>query len=213
MKRLKDPNITPPGGWRFKDPDTGLDYNRRYKNRDELFSHIRKYRAANRLQPLEKLQAIVERWICAHAAAAGACREEPKTRSVKQYIEGLTAVVRAKLASDSDRLCNQLVAEARAATCVRCPHNKFNAKQSKLEEYTDNYVQSLVGSRRTPSDDKLFSCEVCSCPLRAKVHFGQKLVEGSLTAEERVLLPAGLPGLDGLPLYCWQTNPIELEKE
>lgn len=208
MKILKSTDISPPGGWRYKDPDTGFDYNQAYSSFSDLAAHVVRYRAQNKLDPIPDLPNILSQWLCAQPNMERYCKNVFTKRTVGQYVRGLGAA--AKMAGASKKIyAPQEVAEKRAAICVNCEYNKPSEDDSKARHYTDEYVQKIVGNRRTALDGKLFSCEICTCPLRSKVHISQKIVEESVTVSERYKLPSGLPGLDGDPIYCWQINPIK----
>lgn len=209
MKKLLDEKTTPPGGWRFIDPETGYNFHRSYSTLDQLVDHINSYRAENRLDPLPDTRAIVMHYICSKPRSAGRCVPVRYGRSLSQYLAGLNAAIKMAVRPQNKGYVPAGVSEKRAETCVRCPYNKLNQNHSSLGHYSDRAVQALVGARTTSQDGKLFSCSICTCPLRSKVHVAQDIVEASLSAPERVRLPQGLPGLDNQPLYCWQIKPVE----
>lgn len=207
MKKLLDEKITPPGGWRFVDPESGF----RFKDYslDELVTHVDEYRAQNKMDPLPDTRAIVMHYICSQKKSGERCvAVRAMTRSLSQYLSGMNAALKMVLRRPSRGFVLQNTAEARAAICVRCPYNKINQNHKSLGNYADRAVQAIVGARTTPFDGRLFSCSICTCPLRSKVHVAQDIVESSLSQRERVRLPNGLPGLDGELLYCWQIKPV-----
>ena len=78
----------------------------------------------------------------------------------------------------------------RAAICSTCPKNV----QSALTEYITGPLSegfrrrlSVLNSMNltTPSDDKLFGCDACLCPLRLKVHSPIQIVLKRLTHQVR----------------------------
>lgn len=209
MRALKTPQITPPGGWRFVDPDTGFEYNYNYRNLPHLLQHITDYRAQNKLSPIADLQAIVENWLCFQPNMDRHWRHVDRRRTVRQYFSGAKAYAKAKFSKESDYLNSQAEAEARAEICANCFFNEIPQEKSKLAELADVKIQELVGDRKSSRDRELFMCTVCSCPLRAKIHFAQWFVEQNMEDQTRYLAPSGLPGRDGKPLYCWQIHPIE----
>lgn len=208
-KRLRNKLLTPPGGWRFEDPDTGFKFSG-YSTFRELLNHVRNYRLQNKLTVPSGIAALIECWLCEQPKMERYCREEGDVvtrRTVRQYASG--AIAASKVIVSRDGISSQEEAERRAIICVNCPHNKLNKEHSRLRRYSDNFVKWAIGSfRKTSLDDKLFSCEVCSCPLRAKVHTAIKIVRESLTEEDKARLPMGLPGRDGSPVYCWQIENI-----
>jgi len=210
-KRLRNKLLTPPGGWRFEDPDTGFKFSG-YASFRDLLTHVRNYRVQNRLTIPSTISSLVECWLCEQPKMARYCKEEGEvvaTRTVEQYVSGAIAATKVISRGSKGGLSSQEEAERRASICVNCPHNKPNKEHSRLRRYSDNFVQWAIGSfRKTSLDDKLFSCDVCSCPLRAKVHVSMSIVKESLTEEEVAKLPVGLPGIDGSPIYCWQIENI-----
>jgi len=211
-KALRNPNVTPPGGWRYVDPDTGFAYDRQYHNLLELLDHIMAYRAQNKLAVISGLQAVVENWLCFQPDMERYSKDVPQARrSFSQYISGAKAYARAKLGNDADYLCSQEEAEARGKVCLNCFHNEIPKEKSKLEELADVKIAELVGERTSARDRGLFMCSVCSCPLRAKIHFAKWFIEENLEQKTRYLVPSGLPGKDGKPVYCWQIHPLREE--
>ena len=208
MKRIIDLHLAPPGGWRFIDPDTKYQFNEKYRSFDDLVSHVQAYREQNRLSKLEKIRVIIEDWLCKQPDMERYCKEfEAIKRSRRQYIKGAKAAAKVLTGGDQAFVPIQ-EAEKRAAVCIRCPYNMLDKEDSRLKRYSNKYIQDIVGERKTSLDAKLFSCEICSCPLRPKVHISQKIVEESLTKEERRKFPMGLWGLDNRPLYCWQLKSV-----
>ncbi len=211
MNRLKSKLIRPPGGWRYVDPDTNFAFDSKdYDSLSSLLTHISAYRVENKLEVPKDLRFQVENWLCGQPDMKRYCFDVPPLkRTASQYIRGAKAAAK-MLSRGKAALVEQDVAEKRAKTCLNCPYNKLSEDDSKARLYTDKMVHRLIGSpRKTPSDDKLFSCEICSCNLRAKVHISQKIVEDSLSDEEVARLPCGTPGLNGEPLYCWQIKPVQ----
>lgn len=211
MKKLLNENETPPGGWRFIDPETGFQFCRKYPTLERLVAHVDNYRAENKLDPLPDTRALVMHYICSQKRSESKCVAVHPSRTVAQYLSGLNAAIKMRFRPLGRGFVLQKTADMRAQVCVRCPHNKVNDNHKSLGYYADRAIQAIVGPRTTPFDGRLFSCSICTCPLRSKVHVAQDIVESSLTERERVRLPQGLPGLDNQPLYCWQVKPVDEE--
>lgn len=82
------------------------------------------------------------------------------------------------------------VAKRRAKICMGCPHNVFPDKGAFIE-WADSMAEAATGGKRIEETDKLGNCEVCSCPLRAKIwHKGPF----KLLKQEKQKLPG----------FCWQ---------
>lgn len=209
MRQLKTHNVAPPGGWRYVDPTTEFKYDKQYRSLAELIEHVQTYRANNKLEPIPELEMVISEWLCYQPNTS--YRVVPTPRNPSQYFRGGLAMARAMLSKSP--YCSQSSAEKRAETCARCMYNQVPESKGPIESMTDKAIQSIVGDRKTSKDQELFICIVCSCPLRAKVHFAQDIVEEEIREVERYRLPNGFPGKDGKPLYCWQINPIKEEGE
>lgn len=210
MKRLKNRKKTPPRGWRFVDPDTGFRFRRRYQSLEELEEHVKRYRRMNNLEPIPHLPEVIQNWLCSHPGMAAHCVETTvKSRTLRQYLEGAKAAAKVYL-QGVNAFVSQEVAESRAEMCSNCKFNKKNEHDNRAQKYTDKYVESLVGDRETGFDENLFSCSVCSCPLRPKVHFDQKIIEDALTREEKEVLAIPIRGFDGKKFKCWQVKPVKV---
>jgi hypothetical protein len=211
MRQLKSTSTTPPGGWRYVDPDTRFVFDRDYRFLNDLLEHIKTFRAQNRLEPIPDLQMVVEEWLCHQPNMKGYYKEVPNPRTMSQYLRGTRAIARTLARSAlrlSESYCPPEEAEARAAICEQCFHNDIPHEQSALAAMADTAIQELVGDRSTSKDRKLFTCLVCTCPLRAKVHFSNSLIQEDISETERYRYPNGLPGRDGKPVYCWQRKPL-----
>lgn len=206
MRKLINPDIAPPGGWRYIDPDTGFEFSRRYSSLYELIEHVRIYREQNHLEPLNNISFYVQDWLCKQPNVKRYCNMN-HARTASQYIRGAKAAVKTAFRGEA-AYEPQKIAEKRAEICVNCPHNKTNPRHSRLLKYSDRAIKEIVGNRKTSFDDKLFSCEVCSCPLRSKVHIAQNIIEESLSIKERRELESNFLGLDGNSIFCWQLHPI-----
>jgi len=212
VKELKQKNKAPPGGWRYTDPDTGFRFKRRYARFSELEDHVRRYRLLNDLPSIPSLSLVIQDWLCSQSNMESYCRGiEVVSRTLKQYLKGAQASAK-MIAAGEKAYVPQQVAEARAEVCVSCRYNKKSDKHSRLQRYTDKYVKSMVGDRRTSFDEKLHSCDICSCPLRPKVHVSQRIIEESLTRGERKIFKVPLLALDGKTKFiCWQIGSIKTE--
>ncbi len=86
-------------------------------------------------------------------------------------------------------MVQQSTAESRAAICLTCPKNIFPDK-GPFVAWCDSIAEAMTGGRTTSLDAKLGSCDVCSCVIKAKVHYGGDM---HLSDEEKQQLPD----------YCW----------
>jgi len=175
--------------------------------------HVKRYRLHNELPPIPSLPTVIEDWLCNQPNMRMHSKEvKIVNRTLRQYLKGAEALAKAIAAGDKAYVPQQ-VAEARAEYCVKCVFNKKSGRHGRLERYTDKYVQSMVGDRKTSLDGGLFSCEVCSCPLRPKVHVSQKIVEESLTHKEKGIFKTPMFSTDGKKFYCWQFKSVTDEED
>lgn len=218
MKRMLTPRVTPPGGWRYVDPDTQFYYGRHYRSLDELLDHVRTYRAQNKHDPISDLRLVVEDWLCCQPAVGRYCKEEPSPagRTIGHYAQGAKAAVEiavskaaASVGIANGPFVSLAVAEKRAAICVRCHYNEENESHSRLSRYTDTYVAGIVGNRKTSADGELLSCTICTCALRPKVHISDSIIKSTMKSSDKPRFPNGSLGKDEKPLHCWQVRPIK----
>lgn len=89
-------------------------------------------------------------------------------------------------------------AARRAEVCSTCQYNDKGDWTRYFTVPASNAIRAEVNKRRewkleTPQDDQLQVCEICSCPLKLKVHVPIKDVLGHIMAEVRAQLPD----------WCW----------
>lgn len=174
-----------PSRYVFKDPDTGLEYSETSKK--TLISRIKAYRSQNKLEEIEFLDDVLENYWCALQENVGRCSPIATQRGVTGYLKGGVSLLRNVTYS---LYTSQEEAERRAEICNKCPHNVFPNK-TKFMAWIDNLAYHALGGRETSKDKNLGQCELCTCPLRVKVHMG-----GDLGVTPDLLKV--------LPEYCWQ---------
>lgn len=193
MATLRHHSITPPGGWRYVQPETGVRF--ASDNFRSLCEDVAKHRAYKAL-PLDTIAADIERQLCT-ALDLEWCRPAPG--ETHRPVRDLTYELTPALALNAMRAVTQFLkdgatpvpreeAERRAALCRGCPFNqpaKFCACSSV---YTA--VESLIPRDRRPTG--LAVCTACGCSLAAKVNLPASAIAASLPAE------LVLPG------WCWQ---------
>lgn len=106
----------------------------------------------------------------------------------------------------------QSVADKRASICAVCPKNE---QGKSLTEYFTAPLAAVIQKRfdkmaemnlRTPSDDKLFTCQACLCPLRTKVWFPDELVLKRLKSEWKAELNQENP-------RCWILDLVNQQQK
>lgn len=215
MKKLVNPNLTPIGGYTFTDPDTGYIYNRKYSSYEELASHIHEYRTANKLPPISKLRAVWEHYCCENIPGMESrCQKvsDMVARNFRQFWQGGKSFIKAAL-SGSRSFVEQLVADNRSAICRDCDQNVVNIGHRHSQFYTDKFMLSQIGARRSKFHDELHTCKICSCILKAKVFYSDSLVGDSLSDDEIGKLSRMPRNSAGRPLKCWQLDSVKNTRE
>ena len=99
--------------------------------------------------------------------------------------------------SDGHPYVEQEVAEERAKICSGCPNNVPSSFSCGNCETKIQQIISVIGGKRSTSlDDKLNSCSICSCNLKAAVHFPLEAQAAGLSEEIKAELNA-------VP-WCWK---------
>lgn len=186
--------------WEFVDPDTQRKFTA--ESRESLVRQIVKYRAQNELEPIENLHMVLDHYLCTLPINSGKCRSQTTLR------RGIAATVKGGVMLWKSLMYKKVVsqeeADRRAAICVACPHNVF-PDRGAFVRWADQLAEASVGKKRSVHHDLLGNCDICSCPLRAKVFF------------------AGDPGLSEddvsrmRAVGCWQpsmqeTQPVSTEQ-
>lgn len=176
MMRFKNRQHTPPSGFRFKHPTTGMEISARQY--DQWHDKIQEHCEGNNLPPVDPLDA--EHQNCGRlpkTAAQMFCVSDGDPNDVAYEALRLTAfdVARGTATIASFKLSGvplvpQEEAERRAAICATCPCNTpFRMPCGGLCGELKTIVEEVVGSQKTSKDEQLFQCSVCRCFLGAKV--------------------------------------------
>ena len=152
--------------WQFPDPDTGRLHTGR--TRAELVNSIVNYRAQNRLEPIARLDWVIDNYLCTLPQNTGKCHHKPLERGFVQYIKGGAALVQ-QLFYGLKNMVTQEEADRRGSICKDCPGNvKVDDGYIK---WADDLALHTIGDKRSIHHDKLFNCEGCSCPMKCKVWY------------------------------------------
>lgn len=152
--------------FKFVDPDTNHVYSATTKQ--DLIHKILSYRSQNRLPSLQAIEAVVENYLCNLPENMGACEQNNVfKRGLFPAIKGGIAILQSYL---YDKFASQEVADARADQCSKCPFNIYPDKPA-LVELADNIAIACTKGRKSKYHNLLGNCEVCTCPLRAKVFY------------------------------------------
>lgn len=153
--------------WKLPDPDTGHLHTG--TTRAELVSNIINYRAQNRLDKLERLDLVIDNYLCSLPENVGKCRPAPMKRGLLQYAKGGLMLL-SNLWYGDENMVDQAKADERATICKDCPCNEF-PDRGMFIQWSDDIALNSVGERKSAHYDSLGNCAACSCCLRAKVWY------------------------------------------
>ena len=182
--------FTGPQAYKFKDPDTGREFNELSK--DELIRRITAYRQQNNLETIDELSMVLESYWCGLPENAGRCGPAgPLRRGFLGYLKGGVALVKNLL---YHRVVEQKEADRRSEICAGCILNVFPDKGAFLSWSDDIMIASTGRDRRSKRHDDIGQCAGCTCPLRAKVWYGGRI---DLTKQQESDMKQANPA-------CWQ---------
>lgn len=223
---LKNRNNFPPGGFRFRQPETGWEPPR-HLSFDDTVKQIIKHRLQNPQHKLATDRVTVETELENYTTARlqkiqggsewlleGAATPLPKSlpspnpagvvAGAKKFAANAVAGASlwAKWFPDG-RIVHTQVAERRAAVCLECPaHVRGNLAQ-RFNQIIARELHAVFGALKdqqmtTTRDSELAVCDICDCPMRAKVWVPLDLIDQELKPETRAKLPAS----------CWIIKQI-----
>lgn len=152
--------------YRWADPDTGRQFQSNTKQ--SLMERITAYRQTNNLEEIEHLSFVLENYWCGLPENEGKCVKAEVKRGFLGYVKGGIALIK-NIAYD--KMVSLIEANKRADQCASCKYNVFPDKKGFIA-WSDQIAEAAVGLRKTEKHNELGNCEVCSCPLRAKVFYG-----------------------------------------
>lgn len=190
---LKTLLMEPPGGWIYRQPETGLVM--KDITFGMLVQRVQQHRTNQKIETKSNLAAEVEAAICAalspedqvtHCTGIPTGPRTVHWSHIESFLKTLAAFV-----VGPDPLVSQEEADRRASICARCPMNVGMHGCAMCRSALDALREKLT-TRRTALDDQLKACGWCSCDNRAQVHV-------PLSA-----LAAGKKSLPLPPTWCWQ---------
>jgi len=174
MLRFKNTSHLPPGGFRFKDPDTGAEIDA--QSWGNWRDKVNRHREVNNLPPIDI--ALAEDQNCSRLPPSAAnmfCESDEPMHTVdgvtlnsSDIIRGTRTILAFKLAGSP--LVSDEEAARRAEICAYCPMNvQFRNPCSGVCGELLEIVESIVGTKPTPKNGDLHACAVCKCSLPAKI--------------------------------------------
>lgn len=178
MMIVTDTNVTPHGGWRYIQPETGFEF-RSFGYRD-IIEQVALHRRSNGL-PERNPGADIEAFVCAQLPAGSetcsqvldgdyALKKSFTMEDVKRFIQAAASAL------GSRGLVAEEKAEARAAICSTCPLNTSVSGCWTCKGLAE-WLFKLIGARSTVHDSRLNQCGVCGCSLKAKIWLPQDVAQ------------------------------------
>lgn len=204
LRQLPNKTYAPPGGWRYKVPETGQLFRgvSEYQLLCELEAHYR----ANQLKKPDGLSDLIERFVCEQEPdyctdQHGQAVQDGKRSifmDIRAALQGTATLVMWKVKGEG--LVEPTLADQRAAICVACPMNvEPQGCTSCNTKVVREAVEAIVGTRQTSFHNQLKACKVCMCHLSAKVQLPLKSILRWMPDSQQELLPS----------HCWITKEVE----
>ncbi len=195
MRRFLNLAVTPPGGFAFKCPETGVTF--RQLVFSTLVEKVRLFRIANGIPLPPGWQDILEDQICEQYPPNiwkyedSAPATTPRTTRIGDVLSFL------RFAGNWLKSGAELVpleeAERRAAICVSCPFNTEIAGCTACSQLVEK-VSSLLGGRSTKYEGSLHGCAICGCSLKAMPWYPLEALQKGMTDEMNAEAPE----------HCWK---------
>ncbi len=201
MLHLKSLNITPPGEFRFKDPDSGFEM--KEGTFYELTRTVSIHRRNNNFRPLS--EAEIEDAVCQRltpAAQAEYCAEGARIPTFVPWTDvfSFLRTASAWLLSGA-KTVPQAEAERRASICAGCPYNRGLSGGCAACSNAVNSLRRELLHKSTSVDAKLEACAICNCDNKTLAHIPIKTLET-------------VPHDFSLASWCWRNkNSAAYSKE
>jgi hypothetical protein len=113
---------------------------------------------------------VIEAYMCSLPQYRHKCEpSEPFSRSIFGYMQGGVALLK-NMFYGKKNMVDRRIADARATQCISCRFNVFPDK-SRFLRWSDEVAEASTRGKKSKYYNKLGSCTVCSCPLKAKVWY------------------------------------------
>jgi hypothetical protein len=199
MLSLAKRNITPPGGYRYIDPDTERSFEA--PSLSVLVQQVKKHRVANELEVPENIEAVIEDWICRHLPA-GLCKDasgristQGMFRHTAESCIRQTSKLRTIMRQQNRNSVSVEVAETRAIVCAACAYNFPMAGCMSCRGIKD-IIENMRNGKKTSSDMLL---QVCG--------FNGVLNHVQVFIDDQTLIESS--GQTKYPDNCWKPDQIK----
>ena len=197
MPKLLEENTVPPGGWRYRVPETGFVINAWSWN--GLLEKVRSHYRANAMQIPADLDALITSYACTTYAK---CEDGGMPNSIARNLFKdlhVNSVIRFTQtfwdALKRGEKITQDEAEARAKICSSCPYNVqpegctgCNSRSIKA------IVSTISAAGRTAFDGQLKSCRFCGCFIQSLIWYPLTTLQKFTDEKEN----------ESLPDHCWK---------
>jgi len=225
--RVKNPHQSPPGGWHWKDAQTGKIFS------SDVFADVEE-RATGYLLSHNRDAGKVEAEIHHRTASVlmsngnrDLCEVHGEVkRSLKQSIGGATVLmlkwwkespiyglIKGEAERGEDVFVDQAEADRRAGICVGCDNNVIPSGKGWVQNWADKKMlketgvlspdeddsnfRDSVGGRITKHHDDLGTCPLCKCELRAACWWKPNILKAAMRLDDYE---------SKLPSHCWKLD-------
>ena len=136
------------------------------------------------------MDQVLENYWCGLPENAGKCSVVNLSRGWYHYLKGGIALLENMFFGEKN-MVSQEEADARGSVCIECPFNVFPDRDAFIQ-WSDEIAEASTGGKRSKHHDELGNCEICTCPLRAKVWNK----DAKMTEKES----------EKAPDFCWAKN-------
>lgn len=196
MNQLKDPNTVPPGGWKYRVPETGFTLSR--NSRALLVQSVSEHLTANNI-PSDPgtILSRIEAQICERAPAScykvqhspATPRPAGRRWSLREILNGVSAWL---FDVKGENYAPMDVVRKRASVCANCP---LRVESDACQECSKTYqamVKRVGHSRIDPLRSfKLRICDACGCFQAVKVQLTLPTVMKRISPEQKAKLHHG----------------------
>lgn len=193
MLHLKSLNISPPGEFQFKDPDSGFEM--KEGTFYELVGTIAVHRRNNKFRPLS--EAEIEDAICQRmspGSQAEYCMEGARLPTFVPWTDVLNFLKTAGVwLAGGLKTVEPVEAERRAGICAGCPYNRSLSGGCVTCVNTVNSFRREIMNKATSVDGKLEACAICHCDNKTIVHIPIRTLET-------------VPHDFGVASWCWRNH-------
>jgi len=173
---VKDPSVSPPGGWRYVQPETDFEFTA--STLRVLVQKVTAHREANGIA-IGDPRADIEDFVCAQLPVGSedcthvlegdyALKTRFTMEDVKRFLQAAASAL------GSEGLVAQEEAERRASICAACPLNTSVSGCWRCKGLAE-WLFRLIGARTTAHASRLSQCGVCGCALKAKIWLPQSV--------------------------------------